>query len=197
MLGPMLDRLARLATDLAFFAIIYKTDFHLVLAYVALRRRQEVDWSCIDLEDPFFFYHWRVVEVIGLADKRVHELKCEFDGQFVYHEHRLRAIAVQFWAGICPGSIDEAIPANRVALVDKKPDWSCGGIIAAVPPGAGDEEGDWNVEYIVAGPSTRQEELRVVFNSLRGMLICSSFPSPIRAWMSCAMPSMASMTFLR
>lgn len=52
----ILDRLACWIDDLGFLFIVCQTDFDYmsVLGYVALRREQKVDWSCNDLEEPFF-----------------------------------------------------------------------------------------------------------------------------------------------
>lgn len=73
-LVPMSFRLTSWISDLRFSSIIRNTGFDPVLAYVAFRRGQEVDWSFVDLEDQFFSCcHMR--EVSGLADKRVHERK--------------------------------------------------------------------------------------------------------------------------
>lgn len=71
--GPIPDRLSRWIVDLGFFSIVCKTEFDLVLAYVVLHRRQDVDWSCFDLEDRFFLYCWCTGELIGLEGKPVHE----------------------------------------------------------------------------------------------------------------------------
>lgn len=57
-LVPMSDRLAPCIDDLPLFKIVHKTNFYPVLVYVAFCRWQEVDWSCIHLEDPVFSYRW-------------------------------------------------------------------------------------------------------------------------------------------
>lgn len=94
---------------LGFFPIIYKTELDPVQAYVVLHRVQKVDWSCIDLEGPFFHYRWRDGEVIGLSYKRVHECNWEFYGHLVYHKRRLLTKMVWFKTRIFLSSIDDEI----------------------------------------------------------------------------------------
>lgn len=55
-LMPIPDRLVRSSNDLSFFPVISKMGCDLVLAYIAICRWPEVDWSCADLEDPYFLY---------------------------------------------------------------------------------------------------------------------------------------------
>lgn len=74
-LVSMADCLARWIYDLGFFTTICKTGFDPKLSFVAFCRGQEVDWTCIDLGDPYFLYDWRAGEVMGLAEKRVRECK--------------------------------------------------------------------------------------------------------------------------
>lgn len=52
--GSDARRLACWIDDMSFFRIIFKTGLDTALAFVALCREQEVDWSCVDLEDLFF-----------------------------------------------------------------------------------------------------------------------------------------------
>lgn len=47
-------RLARWIDHLGFSTVVCKTGFEPVLVYAAFQRGQQVDWCCIDLEDPFF-----------------------------------------------------------------------------------------------------------------------------------------------
>lgn len=68
-LVPIIDRLAGWIINLNFFPIICKTLFGPVPAYAAFCREQEVNWSCVDLEDPFCLYRWHARKVIGLAYK--------------------------------------------------------------------------------------------------------------------------------
>lgn len=36
--------------------------------HVAVLRGEELDWSCIDLENRSFLYQWSTVEVIGFVE---------------------------------------------------------------------------------------------------------------------------------
>lgn len=53
-LVTMSYRFARRIDDLSFFSIIPKIVYDSLMAYVALRRKQNVDWSCTDLLGPVF-----------------------------------------------------------------------------------------------------------------------------------------------
>lgn len=108
--------------------------FDQVLPYIALHRRQEVSWSHVDLEDPFFLNLWRQGKGIGFADKHVHEHKNEVDGQFVYHESRLRVIEVRFKDDVHMSSTDNAIAETWEVIGDKQPDPAPGGVIVSVLP---------------------------------------------------------------
>lgn len=48
------DRLACRIDDLVFLQIVCNTGFHPLLAYIAFCSVKEVEWPCVDLEDPFF-----------------------------------------------------------------------------------------------------------------------------------------------
>lgn len=89
----MPDRLARWLDDLGSFSIDCQTNFDPVLAFVPFCRAQEVDGSCVDLEDLVFLHRRRTGEVIGFAGKRVHERQQEFDGRLLYHECQLPSMA--------------------------------------------------------------------------------------------------------
>lgn len=54
MLWPKPSGLGCSITDLGFFRIIHKMGLDMVPAYVEFFRGKEVDWSCIDLKNPFF-----------------------------------------------------------------------------------------------------------------------------------------------
>lgn len=45
--------------DLGFFPIVQRTWSHPFLAYFAFCGREEVNWTWVDLEDPFLLYRWR------------------------------------------------------------------------------------------------------------------------------------------
>lgn len=51
----------------SFFPIVRKTRFEPVLSYVTFRGRQDVNWSCVDLEHLLSLYRWCTKEVIGLV----------------------------------------------------------------------------------------------------------------------------------
>lgn len=108
-LFPMPKRQDSWIYDLGFFPISKKTRFDPVLAFVAFHRGQEVDWSCGDLERPFFFSCWNMGEVIDLAGQHVHERKLEVDGQLVYHKRLLPAITALFMDEARLSSTEDAI----------------------------------------------------------------------------------------
>lgn len=64
---PMRNGFPRWIDNLGFFPIICNTGFDFVLAYFAFCCGQMADWSCVDLEDPFFLCLWRTGEVVALA----------------------------------------------------------------------------------------------------------------------------------
>lgn len=55
---PVPDRLACWIDHLGFFPMDCRTGCAHMLAYVALLRAPEVDWSCFHLKDPFFLCRW-------------------------------------------------------------------------------------------------------------------------------------------
>lgn len=63
-LVPMPKCLVCGTTDLGFFAIVIKTRFDLLLAYLVLCHGQEVDCSCTDLDDPFPIYSWHTARLL-------------------------------------------------------------------------------------------------------------------------------------
>lgn len=141
----MPDRLARWINVLDFFPIVCKTVFYSFLAYVTFCCGQQVDWSCVDLEDPIFRYCWCTGEVTGLAENRVPERKQEVDGQFVYHKSRLPSIAVHFKSEALLSNLDDAVTATREAFDDERPDPSHGGVAVSIPTVTDDEEGHWDL----------------------------------------------------
>lgn len=92
--------LARWIDNLYFLSIVDNTESDRVLTYVPLRCEQEVDWSCVDPEDPFFLYRWRTREEIGWAENCVLEHKQKIDGQFVYQYCTFPSISVGFKSDI-------------------------------------------------------------------------------------------------
>lgn len=99
----------------------------------------------VDLEDPFFLYCWCSAEVIGEADKRVHESKLEVGGQLMYHERSLPAIAVRFKSNVRLRSIDDAIVVAWQALGAEQPARYHDGTFVYVTLATGDDECEWEL----------------------------------------------------
>lgn len=116
---PMIDLLAGLINDVGFFAMVCKSGFDPLLAYVAAFRRGEAgEWSCTDLEGAFFLNRWRTSEVICLADKRVHKHDRKVGGQTFSHELRLPSIAICFKFDVLLSSFDDVVRATQEASGD-------------------------------------------------------------------------------
>lgn len=92
-------------------------------------------------------------EAISLADNPVHERKREPDGQFVYQERQLPAIAVLFKAEVRLSCNKDAITATREALRDEQPAPSPCGVIVSVLHSVVDEKG--NLHFWDSGKSQR------------------------------------------
>lgn len=129
---------------------------------------------------PFFVYRWRTGVVTGLAEKCVHERKREIDGQFLYHGHRLPAVAVKFQADVRLSSIEIAMVANREALGEKQLDPYPSGVILSVLPAAGEGKGDWGFRDMLTRRSTRHEQRSVVLDEIQGLVRHEGFPVPGR-----------------
>lgn len=66
-LVPIPEHLAVWTSTLGFFTITSRKGIERVLTFVAFRRRKEVDWPLLDIEDLFFLYGLRMGEVTALA----------------------------------------------------------------------------------------------------------------------------------
>lgn len=129
---PLPERLSRWIDDVVLFPIVHKTVFGPALAHIAFCHGQQVDWSCIDLKDPFFRYRCQTGDVIALANKHVRKRNRELDRQFIYHKHCLSAIAVLFKADGRLSSLDDALAATRERLGDERPDLTPIGLVVSV-----------------------------------------------------------------
>lgn len=98
-LGAIPKPLVCKISDIGPFVIIHKIGLDPELTYAALHGEQEPGWWCAHLEGQVLRYRWRAEEVIGLAEKAVHEHKWEVNSQFVYHDNCLSGShgSVQSW----------------------------------------------------------------------------------------------------
>lgn len=110
--------LVRWIGDLGFLPIVYDTKLDTVLTCVALSRRQEADWSCVDLKYPFFFDRENTSQVISLEDRCVHEQKHEVNRQLEYQELLLPFSAARLKSYICESSHEDAVALTREPFVE-------------------------------------------------------------------------------
>lgn len=196
LLVPMRDLLARCFTDLGFFLVICRKGVDRVVAYVAFRRIQDFYWSYIDLDDPSFLFRWRTGDLIGLADKRVHNRKRQVDGHFVYHEYRLPSIAVCFQADVRLTSLDDGVVANGEEFGDERPDPSSAGIFMLAPTATGDDKGDSYIRDMPSGPSPgREQRCTILSNTPAWSIVWGCLPLTMD-WVYCHSQSAACVTTL-
>lgn len=100
-----------------------------MLAFVAFRPEQEVDWSCVNLEDLFFLDRWCTEMVISLTDNRVHKRKREVDGRLVHHKPRLPSFTVRLKFDVWLSSLDDAVRATRESFGNERSDPSRGDVV--------------------------------------------------------------------
>lgn len=173
--------------------------FDRVLAYVAVRREHEVDWSCFDLKDTFFHFQncWRTGEVIGLVYKRVHEREPESDGQIVYRELKVPSIAVGFNSDVQMSSLGDAGVVTQEASCDGRLESSPGGAATLVTTVTGDDEGDWTSEIDRQVHPLGVSSVEWVFLAYKACFDAQCCPPRIMVWVYLVLGSVACLTILR
>lgn len=116
----MPDRLIRWIDDPGFFRIVCETDFDPMLA-CASRRGQEVNWSCVDLGDPFFciagaqgnISAWQT-NTCTIISWRLTVCSCVINFGF-------QSISVLFKCDVLLSSLDDPVEVTWEAVGDERP----------------------------------------------------------------------------
>lgn len=169
-LVQMSDRLAHWIDYLGFFQVVCKFVFAPVLVFVPLRRGEEVDWSCLDMDDAIFLYSWSKGELIGLAGRRVHDQKREGYVLFEYNKCQLLFIAVCFKADIRLSSLDHAIAGTQQVFGGKLTYPSSDGVAVSGQTAASDGGGDCDFRDMPRGPCCGHELLCIVLSNIHGLV---------------------------
>lgn len=139
--------------DLSFFHTVCKTRFDAVQTFVTFCLGQQVDWSCVELRDPFFLHSWRTKGELGLATDRVHKREPEIYGRFVYIKCRIPSLAVPFECDARLSRLDDVVTSFREAFGDELSDFSPSSIVLSVLAVTDDDKSDWDSGNIPSGSS--------------------------------------------